>query len=94
MALSDAKRRANNKYIKENMTTLGCKMRKEDAAAFKVACNIMGTTPNAVFRRAVDEFMAEYEKQAKGRQEAAEKAKEEAGVLGMILGTGEGKTEE
>lgn len=93
MALTDAKRRANNKYIKENMTTLGCKMRKDDAAAFKIACNIMGTTPNAVFRRAVDAFMADYEKQAEGRQEAADKATGEAGVLGMILGAGEGKTE-
>ena len=92
--VSEKKKKSNLKWDKENMTTLGCKMRKEDAAAFKVACNIMGTTPNAVFRRAVDEFMAEYEKQAKGRQEAAEKAKEETGVLGMILGTGEGKTEE
>lgn len=93
MALTDAKRRANNKYIKENMTTLGCKMRKDDAAAFKIACNIMGTTPNAVFRRAVDDFMKDYEKQAEGRQEAADKAAGEAGVLGMILGAGEGKTE-
>lgn len=94
MALTDAKRRANNKYIKENMTTLGCKMRKDDAAAFKIACNIMGTTPNAVFRRAVDDFMKDYEKHAEGRQEAADKAAGEVGVLGMILGAEENKTEE
>lgn len=60
MALTDAKRRANNKYIKENMTTLGCKMRKDDATEFKSACAAMGTTPNAVFRKAVDEFMEEF----------------------------------
>ena len=93
MALTDAKRRANNKYINENMTTLGCKMRKDDAAAFKIACNIMGTTPNAVFRRAVDDFMRDYAKQAESCQEAADKAAGEAGVLGMILGAGDGKTE-
>lgn len=60
MALTDAKRRANNKYIKENMTTLGCKMRKDDAADFKVACAVMGTTPNAVFRAAAQEIINQY----------------------------------
>ena len=39
MALTDAKRRANNKYIRENMTTLGCKMRKDYAEEFKAAAD-------------------------------------------------------
>ena len=59
MALTEAKRRANNKYIAENMTVLGCKIRKDDAERFKAACAARGTTPNAVFRRAIDEFMEE-----------------------------------
>ena len=60
MALTDAKRRANNKYIKENMTTLGCKMRRDDAEEFKVACRMAGKTPNAIFKAAADQFMEDY----------------------------------
>lgn len=59
MALTESKRRANNKYIAENMTVLGCKIRKEDAEKFKKACSTAGTNPNAVFRKAIDEFMKE-----------------------------------
>lgn len=58
MPLSDVKRRANNKYIAEHMTTLGCKMRKDKAARFKAACKQAGTTVNAVYTRATDEFLA------------------------------------
>ena len=57
MALTDAKRRANNKYIRENMTTLGCKMRKDYAEEFRAACKACGTTPNAIFKAAADQFM-------------------------------------
>ena len=57
MSTSDAQRRASNKYIAENMTVLGCKIRKEDAEKFKKACSAAGTNPNAVFRKAIDEFM-------------------------------------
>ena len=60
MALTDAKRRANNKYIKENMTTLGCKMRKDYAEEFKAACRMAGKTPNAIFKAAADQFLADY----------------------------------
>ena len=59
MSTSDAQRRASNKYIAENMTVLGCKIRKEDAEKFKKACSAAGTNPNAVFRKAIDEFMKE-----------------------------------
>ena len=92
--VTEAKKRSNAKWDKENMTMLGCKVRKTKANEFKTACAIMNTTPSAVFRRAMNDFMEEYEKHAETLQEAAEKAKGETGVLGMILGTGEGKTEE
>ena len=59
MSLSDAKRRANNKYDAAHMTVVGCKVRKEEAAAFKAACKAAGTTPNAVFRKAMLAFMEE-----------------------------------
>lgn len=91
--VTEAKKRSNAKWDKENMTMLGCKVRKTKADEFKVACKLSGTTPNAVFRKAMDEFMEEFYRVSESRQEAAEKATGEAGVLGMILGAGEGKTE-
>lgn len=59
MALTDAKRKANNKYIAEHMTVLGCKVRKDKAERFKAACASAGTTVNAVFTAAMDEFLKE-----------------------------------
>lgn len=94
MALTDAKRRANNKYLKEHYTTLGCKVRKDVADKFRDACKANRTTPNAIFSAAMKSYIDEHEKQKESRQEAAEKVKGEAGVLGMILGAGGGKTEE
>ena len=60
MALTDAKRKANNKYIAANMTVLGCKVRKEKAEQFKAVCKSVGTTPNAVFTSAMDDFIEEH----------------------------------
>ena len=57
MSISDAKRRANNKWTAANMTVLGCKVRKDRADAFKAACAAAGTSVNAVFASAMDEFM-------------------------------------
>jgi hypothetical protein len=60
MAVSDSRRRANNKWDAANMTTLGCRMKRADAEDFKAACKDSGTTPNAVFNTAVAEFMQDY----------------------------------
>jgi hypothetical protein len=57
MALTDAKRRANNKYIKENMTTLSCKIRKDKATLLKQVCEDHGDTVNAILTRAVDDYL-------------------------------------
>jgi hypothetical protein len=62
MALTDAQRRANNKYIAATMTVLGCKVRKGDAEKFKTACAERGTTVNAVFRAAMLKFMEDNKK--------------------------------
>lgn len=59
MSLTEAKRRANNKWDAANMTVLGCKVRKDKAEAFKTACKSAGTTPNAVFTAAMDKFLSE-----------------------------------
>jgi hypothetical protein len=39
------------------MTVLGCKIRKDRAEEFKAACKAAGTTPNAVFTAAINDFM-------------------------------------
>lgn len=59
MALTEARRKANNKYIAKNYAVLGVKIRKEDAETFKNLCKEKGTTPNAVFKNAIDNFIKE-----------------------------------
>ena len=54
-----AKRATNNKWDAANMTVLGCKVKREYADAFREACRLAGTSPNAVFKAAIDEFMRE-----------------------------------
>lgn len=39
------------------MAVLGCKVRKERAEEFKTACKAAGTTPNAVFTAAINDFL-------------------------------------
>ena len=58
MAQTDAQRAAVNRWQAAHMTVLSCKLKKEDAEAFKAACQAAGTSPNAVFRTAIAQFMA------------------------------------
>lgn len=50
MAISEAQKKASNKYNKEHMATLGCKVTKEQAQAFKEHCHKKGSTANKVLR--------------------------------------------
>ena len=54
-----AKRANNNKSDAANMTVLGCKVKRDEADAFREACRMAGTSPNAIFKAAIDEFMRE-----------------------------------
>lgn len=56
-----AKRANNNKWDAANMTVLGCKVKREYADSFREACRECGTTPNEVFKNAIQSFMEEYE---------------------------------
>lgn len=60
MPMTDAQRRANQKWDAANNTVMSCKCRKEEAAAFKEACKLHGTTPNAVFLAAMRQFMEDH----------------------------------
>ncbi len=46
MSPSDARKRANAKWDKANMTVLGCKVKKTEAEAFKAYCAAQGKTAN------------------------------------------------
>ena len=53
MAVSDAQKRASAKYQRENIASLACRVKKEQAAAFKTYCEAQGKTSNAVLREFV-----------------------------------------
>lgn len=53
MAPRESQKRASMKWDKENMTTLGCKVKKEDATAFKEYCAGKGKTSNTVLKEYV-----------------------------------------
>lgn len=57
MALTEAKRKANNKWDSANMTVLGCKVRKDYAEEVKARAKEQGTTVNAIFTQALKDFM-------------------------------------
>ena len=50
MAPSEAQKRASNKYNLEHMSTLGCKVRKAQAVAFKAYCQNQGSPSNTVLK--------------------------------------------
>ena len=50
MAVAESRKRANAKWDKENMTTLGCKIKRTQAAAFKAYCENQGSTSNTVLK--------------------------------------------
>lgn len=57
MPVDETQKKARNKWDAENMTVLGCKIRKDRAEEFKTACKEAGTTPNSVFSNAISDFM-------------------------------------
>ena len=50
MAVAESRKKANAKWDAENMTTLGCRIKKDQAEKFKAYCSEMGKTSNAVLR--------------------------------------------
>ena len=56
MPISRSKRASNNKWDKENMTVLGCKVKKEDAERYRAAAEAAGTTINAVLKQALEDL--------------------------------------
>ena len=57
--VTEARKRANAKWDKENMVVLACKVKRETAEQFKAACAAQGTTSNAVLQQAVKAYLEE-----------------------------------
>jgi hypothetical protein len=53
MATSEAQKKAAAKYHRENIASLACRVRKEQAELFKAYCESQGKTSNAVLREFV-----------------------------------------
>lgn len=54
-----SKRQANNRWDKQNMITLGCKVMRKDAEAFKAYASSQGKTANTVLKEYVLKCIAE-----------------------------------
>ncbi len=57
MTISEKKKASNYKWDRENMTTLGCRLRRDYAERIKAAAAAAGTTPSTIMRQALDAFM-------------------------------------
>ena len=53
MAVSDKKKASNAKWDKENMKTIGCRVKKEEAEAFKKYAEDKGKTSNTLLKEYV-----------------------------------------
>lgn len=65
MSLSDSQKKSRNKWDQKNMTTLGCKVKKEEAEIFKKYAESKNMTANGMLKIYVTEcirkFYAEHE---------------------------------
>jgi len=59
MSPSDAQKKAAAKYHKENIASLACRVKKEQAVKFKAYCESLGKTSNAVLREYVLDCISE-----------------------------------
>lgn len=61
MAPSEAQKRASAKYQRENIASLACRVKKEQAEKFKAYCSEQGKTSNAVLKEYVLDCIGEGE---------------------------------
>ena len=59
MATSEAQKKAAAKYHRENIASIACRVRKEQAEKFKAYCESQGKTSNAVLREFVLDCIAD-----------------------------------
>lgn len=61
MAVPESRKKANAKWDAENMTTLGCRVKKDQAERFKTYCKGKGKTSNTVLKEFVLDCIDEQE---------------------------------
>lgn len=61
MAPTEAQKRASAKYQRENIASLACRVKREQAEKFKAYCLNLGKTSNAVLRDYVLDCIGEKE---------------------------------
>lgn len=59
---TEAQKKASAKYHKENIASLACRVKKDQAEKFKAYCDSKGKTSNAVLREYVLNCIGENEK--------------------------------
>ena len=59
--METARKRANAKWDKANMTTLTCRVTKDKAQQFQDACGKLGTNKNAEFLKTINRVIEEAE---------------------------------
>ncbi len=63
MAISEKKKASNAKWDSANMATLGCRVKKSQAEAFKAYCKGLGETSNTVLKDYVLDCIREQDEQ-------------------------------
>ena len=61
MPLSEARKKANRKWDSANLTNISIKVRKDYYERVKKAAAEAGTTPAAIMRKAIDDFMQNHQ---------------------------------
>ncbi len=61
--VSDSQKKARDKWDAENMATIGCKVKKEQAEKFKAHAKSQGTTANSLLKKYVLETINEKEEE-------------------------------
>ena len=63
MSISDSQKAAAVKWDKENMTNIACRVTKEKAKKFRLACQKNNSNPNAVLLAYINNYIKESEAQ-------------------------------
>lgn len=58
--VSEKKKLSNRKWDKENMRSVSCRLRTEDAELFKQYCSENGTTPAQFLKKFIMETLDKY----------------------------------
>ena len=53
--MDEARKRANKKWDKENMTIIGCRVTKAKAQEFKAARAALGEVPNQILKKTIED---------------------------------------